>query len=108
MAFLASFLRTLTLAFAALHFLDPAPLGRGPRAPRVDARQCATRSKERAARAALWQRAKANTWARLTSFYEGIKAELARRSRCWAAAPCQGDALKHFQKQNSPSRKPSQ
>ena len=30
MAFLASFLRTLTLAFAALHFLDPAPLGRGP------------------------------------------------------------------------------
>ena len=33
MAFLASFLRTLTLAFAALHFLDPAPLGRGPRAP---------------------------------------------------------------------------
>ena len=45
------------------------------------------RGKERAARAALWQRAKANTWARLTSFYEGIKAELARRSRCRAAAP---------------------
>ena len=45
MAFLASFLRTLTLAFAALHFLDPAPLGRGPRAPRVDAQQCVTRSK---------------------------------------------------------------
>ena len=63
MAFLASFLRTLTLAFAALHFLDPAPLGRGPRAPRVDARQCATRAKERAARAALWGRAKANGYA---------------------------------------------
>ena len=87
MAFLASFLRTLTLAFAALHFLDPAPLGKGPRAGRVDARQCATRGKERAARAALWQCTKANTWARLTSFYKGIKAELARRSRCWAAAP---------------------
>ena len=87
MAFLASFLRTLTLAFAALHFLDPAPLGRGPRAPRVDARQCATRAKERAARAALWARAKANTWARLASFWDGLKAELARRSRCWAAAP---------------------
>ena len=52
----AGLLRTLTLAFAALHFLDPAPLGRGPRAPRVDARQCAARSKERAARAAATQR----------------------------------------------------
>ena len=34
MAFLARVLRTLTLAFAARHFLDPVPLGRGPRAPK--------------------------------------------------------------------------
>ena len=87
MAFLASFLRTLTLAFAALHFLDPAPLGRGPRAPRVDARQCATRAKERAARAALWGRAKANAYATLARLRDFFTADLAASRACWAAAP---------------------
>ena len=87
MAFLASFLRTLTLAFAALHFLDPAPLGRGPRAPRVDARQCATRSKERAARAALWHRAKVNFFRSGRIFLDRLIVQIDQRFECSYQAP---------------------
>ncbi len=96
MAFLASFLRTLTLAFAGLHFRDPAPLGRGPRAPRVDARLCATRSTERAARAALWGRAKANAYATLARLRDVFTADLAASRACWAAAPDLMPAVRCF------------
>ena len=96
MAFLASFLRTLTLAFAALHFLDPAPLGRGPRAPRVDARQCATRAKERAARAALWGRAKANAYATLARLRDRVTDISPAIRSCWATAPDLMPAVRCF------------
>ena len=113
MPFLASFVRTLTLAFAALHFLDPSPLGKLPTPPRVDpARRvasalmgldapgmggrspsasskatCQKRSREREARKHLYEHAWARAGTRLASARDAARAQLALRRACWAAAP---------------------
>jgi len=113
MPFLASFVRTLTLAFAALHFLDPSPLGRLPTAQRGDpARRvasallgldapgtggrspsasskgtCQKRSREREARKHLYEHAWARAGTRLASARGAAWARLALRRACWAAAP---------------------
>ncbi|HJL50265.1 MAG TPA: hypothetical protein RMG45_30665, partial [Polyangiaceae bacterium LLY-WYZ-15_(1-7)] len=58
--------------------------------------QCATRSKERAARAALWGRAKANAYATLARLRDVFSADLAASRACWAAAPDLMPAVRCF------------
>ena len=86
MAFLTSFLRTLTLAFAALHFLTrrrwPGPARAARRRPAV--RHAGPRS---AARAALWHRAKVNFFRSGRIFLDRLIVQIDQRFECSYQAP---------------------